>query len=257
VQRLYPDPGAFDLERLYTGLTLPPRGPTRPWWVAMCMVASVDGAASAGGLSADLGGEADRLALERLRGAGDVVLVGAATVRWEGYGPLVGTAERREDRVGRGLAAVPRLVVLTSSGDLDPASAPFTHPAQRPLVLTGTDAVAGVRRRLGDVADVAAVGNREVDMTAALVHLAGLGLTRVVCEGGPRVNRQLLADGLVDEVFVTVAPVTVAGDAPRIAHGPGPEHVEGLRLESVWHHDGDLLLRYRRPRTPPVDPASA
>lgn len=257
MQRLFPTPGTAALRELYAGLTLPVRGPRRPWWVAMCMVASADGAAATGGRSGGLGGEADRLALARLRGAGDAVLVGAATVREEGYGPLVGPRERREDRRSRGLAAVPRLVVLTNSGNLDPASAPFTHPEQRPLVLTSEARAEDVRRHLDDAADVVAAGATAVDLPAALGHLAGLGLSRIVCEGGPRVNGQLLGQGLVDEAFVTIAPLTVAGDAPRIAQGPGREQLSPLRLESVWHHEGDLLLRYRDLATPSVEPARA
>lgn len=251
MRRLHPDAADLELAALYAGLTLPDRGPSRPWWVAMCMVSSVDGAASTDGVSGGLGGEADRLALSRLRGAGDVVLVGAATVRQEGYGPLVGSAERRADRRARGLAEVPRLAIVTASGELDPTSAPFTHPQQRPLVLTTRPAADRVRDRLGDVADVVAAGEEQVEPTTALAHLARLGLSRIVCEGGPRLNSQLLGAGLVDEVFLTVGPLTVAGGAPRIAQG-GTERPGPLRLESVFEHDGDLLLRYREPGTPPV-----
>lgn len=250
MQQLFPRPGQGTREGPYAGLTLPPRGTDRPWWVALSMVSSLDGAASLRGRSSGLGGEADRRALARLRDAADAVLVGAATVREEGYGPLVGGPDRREDRIARGLAPVPRLAILTRSGDLDPGAAVFRHPRQRPLVLTSTDTAATVRERLGAVADVVATDGDHVDPEHALAHLAGVGLARVLCEGGPSVNAQLLAAGLVDEAFVTLAPAAVGGSAPRIARGAVPERLRPLRLETVWEHGGELLLRYRDPRHP-------
>jgi riboflavin biosynthesis pyrimidine reductase len=249
VRELYPRARTVELDELYRGLTLS-AGIDRPWWLAIGMVASVDGAAAVDGRSGGLGGTADRLALARLRDACDVVLVGAATVRQEGYGPLAGNRARREDRRRRGLAPLPRLAILTASGDLDPRAAVFSHPEQRPLVLTTGAALSATTGRLGDLADVVALGAGRVEVAAAVEHLADLGLRRILCEGGPRVNSQVVAAGLVEEAFVTVAPLAVGGGAPRIAQGPEPERAEPLRLESALLHGDELLLRYRAARHP-------
>lgn len=252
MRRLYPEPGSQDLDGLYDGLTLPAGTGDRPWWVAMCMVASLDGSAVADGLSGGLGGAADLLALSRLRDACDAVLVGAANVRQEGYGPLAGSPERRRSRQERGLGPLPRLAIVTASADLDPASAPFTHPDQRPLLLVPERSESTARRRLGAVADVEVAGEQRVDPATAVRRLADLGLPRVLCEGGPRLNAQMLAADLIDEVFVTVASTTLGGEGPRIAQGPQPEQPRTRRLESAFLHEGDLLLRYRDPRHPPA-----
>ena len=245
MQQLHPTPGPADLTDLYAGLTLPsPQG--EGCWVAVCMVSSLDGAAAVDGRSGGLGGEADRLALSRLRDATDAVLVGAATVRDEGYGPLTGNEQRRTDRRSRGLAEIPRLAIVTRSGDLDPDAAVFGDDAQRPLVLTTTSGAEVARPRLGERAEVVALGEGEVEPRVALAHLASLGLRRVVCEGGPRLAAQVIAHDLVDEVFLTLAPVAVAGAAPRIAEQPGTEVTRRMRLLSLWEHDGELFLRYRR-----------
>ena len=247
MQQLHPTPHPADLTALYAGLTLPtPEGDGS--WVALCMVSSLDGAAAVEGRSGGLGGEADRLALSRLRDATDAVLVGAATVREEGYGPLVGNEIRRADRRARGLAEVPRLAIVTRSGDLDPEAAVFGHEAQRPLVLATDHGAEVARPRLGERAEVVALGEDEVEPSAALAHLASEGLHRVVCEGGPTLAAQLLARDLVDEVFLTLAPVAVAGAAPRIAEQPGTEVPRRMRLVSLWEHDGELFLRYRHHR---------
>ena len=58
----------------------------RPW-VGICMVASLDGATVVEGRSGGLSNPQDAAVLARLREAADVIIVGAATVRQESYGP--------------------------------------------------------------------------------------------------------------------------------------------------------------------------
>lgn len=239
------------LDDLYAGLTLPVASST-DCWVAVGMISSLDGAASHEGRSGALGDEADRLAISRLRDATDAVLVGAATVRAEGYGPLTATATRRADRRARGLAEIPRLAILTASGRLAAEAGVFSDPRQRPLVLTTTTGARRATATLGERAEVVALGDDVVAPRTALAALAERGLGRVLCEGGPRVTAQLLGEDLVDEMFLTHAPVVVAGDEARIAQSAGTRVLRRQRLVSVWEHDGALFLRYRHPRHEPV-----
>lgn len=246
MRRLFPDPAVLDLDGLYAGLTLTPG--RRRASVALGMVASVDGGAAIDGVTAALGAAADRAAFRRLRAACDAVLVGAGTVRDEDYGPVRGTAERRHDREARGLAPVPRLVVVTNRLALAPDHRIFSDPAHRPLVVTTRRAPRDAGERLGEVADVVRLGDTTVDLAALLEYLAAVGAPRVLCEGGPTLNGALLADDLVDEVFVTLAPVLFAGSAPRIAASEVVAAVREVELVSVHEHAGELLLRYRRSR---------
>ena len=248
MRRLLSTPDDADVEEIYAGLTLPDGRDTAEGavpWVALGMVSTADGGASIGGLTAELGGEADKVAFRRLRGACDAILVGAGTARAEDYGPPGGTEQRRTDRIGRGLAPRPRLVLVTGSLSLDPTARMFSDPDRRPLVITHGDAPADREEALRGVADVVRVGAHEVDLAAGLRHLAGLGLRRVLCEGGPRLNGTLLAEHLVDEVFVTIAPVAVGGDAPRIAASSGDGVARELALVDAHEHRGELTLRYR------------
>lgn len=247
LRRLLPEPAELELEALYAGLTLPEPTAGRTAWVALCMVASVDGAATLEGSSGELGGRADLLALSRLRGSNDVSLVGAGTVRLERYGPLTGSARRREDRASRGLRPVPRLAIVTASGQLSPDLPVFARPEEPPLVLTCEAADQAALERLADRAEIHTVGHARVDADRAVDHLADLGLRRVLCEGGPQLNQALLATERVDEVFLTVAPLVVGGSAPRIITG-AHELADRLVLVSAFEHEGDLLLRYRHPR---------
>ncbi len=247
MRRLHPSFEDLELDAVYDGLTLDAGSGDRAT-VALGMVSSVDGAAALDGQTTALGGPADRMAFRRLRAACDAILVGAGTVRDEDYGPPGGSATRQADRLARGLAAVPRLVIVTGRLRLDPAQRVFSDPTRRPLVVTTTLAPASAASALAPVADLLRLGDETVDLPALVSRLAMLGLRRVLCEGGPSLNAALLADDLVDEVFLTVYPALLGGAAPRIVAGSGRTQVHPLALATMHEHDGELLLHYRRVR---------
>jgi riboflavin-specific deaminase-like protein len=243
VDRFLPDPGTEDLDDLYLGLELPAGDDERPH-VALGMVTSVDGAAAVGGTSGSIGGEADGLAYRRLREHVDVILVGAGTVRAEAYGPPAASPDRIARRRERGLADLPEIAVVTSSLDLDPELRLFGDPERRPLLVTVEDAPADRRQRLAEFADVLVAGRGRVDLPLALRRLAERGVRRVLCEGGPALNAQLVAAGLADELFVTLAPWLVGETSHRIVEGALGDAPVALRLRELRHHESELLLRY-------------
>ncbi|MFA9428573.1 dihydrofolate reductase family protein [Egicoccus sp. AB-alg2] len=250
MRRLLPDVVEEDLASVYDGLRLV--GPIgRRAGVSLGMVSSVDGAASIAGRTAALGDAADRTAFGALRAAADAVLVGAGTVRAENYGPAAGSAERRRRREQKGLSAAPRLVVVSNGLDLDPGARLFADPAHPPLLATNARAAAG-NAQLGEVAEYLVAGEERVDLRELLLQLAARGLGAVLCEGGPSLNAALLADDLVDELYLTLAPVLVGGSATRIVAGP-TEAVQRMELAELREHDGELLLRYRRDSLAPTD----
>lgn len=232
--------GSAALDGLYGDLLLPAGTARRPH-VAIGMVSSADGAASILGKSGGLGGAADRVAFSALRSACDVILVGAGTVRAEDYGPPSAAHARVERRTAHGLAPRPLLVVVTGSADLDPTSRLFGDASYRPLIATTDEADVG---ELTHVADVLRCGRGRVDLGALLAQLGSRGLRRVLCEGGPHLNNELVASGLVDELYLTIAPTLVGGTAPRPLAGE-VEHPTGLALTSVVQAGSELLLRYR------------
>lgn len=231
-------PAAGRLEDLYLDLDLPDGTNDRPY-TYLDMVASVDGAATIAGRTRLLGGPADRIAFHRLRETCDAILVGAGTVRVERYGPPVRDPEAQQRRVARGLAPRPRLVVVSGSLSLDP-SLPLFDDDPPPLVVTCEQAT----ERADLPAEFLVVGQERVDLAAALAALSARGVRRLLCEGGPTLNAGLFAAGLVDELFLTVHPVVVAGDAPRIV-GPAALSPVPLELLGAIEHEGELLLRYR------------
>ena len=227
-------------------LAADPRPAGRPR-VAANMVASVDGATAIAGRSGALGGPADKLVFRAIRATADVILVAAGTVRAETYGPPRTSPEAQAARVARGQAPHPRLAIVSASLDLDAGSSLFTEAPEPPLVLTVDDAPAARLQALASVAEVVRLGPGPVAADAILAALHDAGAEHVVCEGGPTLNGQLVAAGLVDAINLSVSPVLVAGDSLRVAVGDGAAAL-GLALAHVWHDEADdlLFLRYVR-----------
>jgi len=85
-----------------------------------------------------------------------------------------------------------------------------------------------------------------VDLASLLRSLREEGVRAVMCEGGPTLHGSLQAEGLVDELFLTIAPKLSGGEGPRILEGPLPAVAE-LELAWLLEEDGELFARYRRP----------
>jgi riboflavin biosynthesis pyrimidine reductase len=239
-----PDAGAeVDPLEAYDEPRTAPRG--RPW-VIVDMIASIDGATAVAGRSGGLGGPADKAVFRALRAVPDVVLVGAATARIENYGPVRLDEEVRARRLSRGQAEVPRLALVSGRLDLDPDAAMFTEAAEAPVVLTTEAGLAAGGDRFEGRAELVAAGTDSVDLPRALAHLRGIGAEVVLVEGGPSLNGQLVAAGLVDEWCQSLAPLLVAGDSVRVAHGPAPATPQQLTLHRVLEQDGYVFGTWRR-----------
>lgn len=220
------------------------------------MIASIDGAATRDGRAGALGNPTDQHLLAGLRELADVVMVGAGTIRAEGYGgPLIGPAAQARRRAA-GLPAHPRLAIVTAAAALEPSAPVFTRAPTRPLLLTrgrrDGDAHPGRERRLAalaQVSDIVTAGESSagaLDLPAAAALLAERGMPQILSEGGPRLLGDLIAADAVDEVCLTLAPTLEGGDASRIAHTGAAATPRGMRLVHAHPRDGLLFLRYQR-----------
>jgi riboflavin biosynthesis pyrimidine reductase len=271
MRRLFP-PFAYPAAPTVPGREEPPPSADRPWtpeeladayaypaaaaggapgpWLRANMVASLDGAAHHGGRSQPLSSDADMRIFGVLRALADVVVVGAETVRQEGYRP----ARRREvfaaRREAAGQGPAPAVAVVSASLDLDFSLPLFTEPLVPTLVLTGAAAPAdrqAAARAAGAVVVHAGEG-AGADPARVPGLLAEHGHTRLLTEGGPRLLGGFAAAGVLDELCLTVSPRITAGGASRILDGPGFETPVEYDLLSVLEEDGFLFTRYRRPR---------
>ena len=240
LRRIHPDAGAVTLEEAARAVGLRERAPADRPFVALNMVATVDGRASVGGSTTGMGGPADRALFHALRAEADAVLVGAGTARAERYGRLVRDPAVRSGRAARGLAPDPLLCVVSGRLDL-PGDLPFLHePDQPAVVLTESEDVPAPPA----AGALEVVRARPLDLAGALGRLRRRrGVRGVLCEGGPTLNRELLALGLVDVLLLTLAPDLSGAEAPTIV-APGLPEPRSLVLERALEHDGALLLSY-------------
>ena len=222
-----------------------------PWpqdvrWVRAMMVTTLDGAAAGpDGLSGSISSEVDKSVFNAVRRLAAAVLVGAGTVRAEGYGPMRAKPEDAEARAEAGLTPAPVLAIVTGSLDLDFTDELFSESTMRPLIITGAGHDRDRAALAREHCDVVATSEDRPTAASLLQILEDRGLLRVVCEGGPTLLESLVADDLLDEADITVSP-TFAGTAetPRTS---GLESVTGFELAHVLHAESFLMCRYLRP----------
>ncbi|QIG46096.1 pyrimidine reductase family protein [Nocardioides anomalus] len=189
------------------------------------MISSLDGAATgAGGTSGGINNDADHRVFETLRRLCDVVVVGAGTARDEGY----------ED-IGKPLVLVTRKAEVPAQ----------LRDAERGSVLVATCETAQhldeARELLGDE-QVLVLGRDGVDLAALKATLAERGWGHQLGEGGPHLLRDLVADGVADELDLTWVPQLLGGDHPRITVGADVD--VALRLGLLLEDAGTLLGRW-------------
>ncbi|MFE5814736.1 pyrimidine reductase family protein [Streptomyces sp. NPDC056479] len=244
-----PVDGEWSLAELAVAYAYPEPGPGgRQPWLRANMVSTLDGAAQHDGRSQPISTATDMRIFGTLRALADVVLVGAETVRLEGYRPARVRAEFAEAREAAGQGPAPAIAVVSASLDLDYDLPLFTSPSVPTLILTGAaaapDRVADAEKAGARV--VIAGDGVGVDPVRAVQALAELGHTRLLTEGGPRLLGQLVAAEVLDELCLTISPMLTAGDAQRIAGGPSVAVPKRFALASLLEEEGFLFGRYRR-----------
>jgi 5-amino-6-(5-phosphoribosylamino)uracil reductase len=193
-----------------------------------------------------MSGAADLDRVDELRARCDAILVGAGTVRADDPRLLLRSQARRAARVVRGAGPDPVRVTLTASGDLDPAARIFTSGDAVTIVYAASPALAAVRRRLGDLAEVVDAGD-PVDLTGLLADLANRGIGQLMVEGGSSVLTRFLTANLADELRLAIAPFFVGDSrAPRFVSDGlfrwNPGH--RARLVEVSQTGDDAVLTY-------------
>lgn len=227
VRRVHPAPTAEVTVREAYDVDRRPHA-HRPW-IGLCMVASLDGSVAVEGNSAALGNPNDLDVLLTLRSLADVIVVGAGTVRADGYGP----PRKPGQRVG----------VVTNRGSVDLGTPLFTSGAG--FVIAPHSAAVDERH-----VDVLRAGSDMVDLAAALerIHEVAPGVRYVQAEGGPTLNAALVEADLVDELDLTIASRLSGGDGPRLTVG-APEVDRRFDLAHLLvDDDGFVFGRWTRRR---------
>jgi riboflavin biosynthesis pyrimidine reductase len=216
--------------------------------VMLNMVSTVDGRATLGGRSGPISDRADRALFHGLRTAADAVLVGAGTVRTERYGRIIADADRRELRRRRGLSEEPLACIVSGRLALDADIPLLLEPEARVAIVTSS--AASLPASTAQVEYVRTARDGLLDLRAGLIELRErFAVGTILCEGGPHLCCQLLGAGLVDELFLSLAPKLVGGEpaggeALRILAGSELEPPVELELLGILAEGSSLFLRY-------------
>ena len=223
-RRLLPAPAVEGLTAADLAADVPGPAPGERPFVFVNMIATADGRATIAGRTAPIANRADYELFHALRDRADAVMVGAETVRVEGYGPMERLA-----------------VVVSRSVDLPVDRGLLAHPENRVVIVTPSPG-AELPPCPASVSYL-----REGDLGAALVRLrAEHGVEAIDCEGGPGLNATLLPAGLVDELHLVIAPKLAGGHDPlTVLSGPALAPPLDLDLLSLHESGGYLFARYR------------
>jgi 5-amino-6-(5-phosphoribosylamino)uracil reductase len=237
IDRLYPEPARVSVDDDLRDLDLGERAPDGRPYVVLNMIESLDGRTTVNGTVRELTSPIDQARLFGLRAQADAVLVGAGTVRAERYRRVL------PDEVDG-----PRPLMVIVSGRVDlPEDLPLlARDDVHVVIATTADRELGfVTRARVDYLRLPAVDGGGVDAAAMCRALREqYDVRSVVCEGGPRLNDDLFAASLVDELFVAIAPTLVgAGERTLVdaARTVGPRRA---RLVSAATAEDYLYLRY-------------
>ena len=191
----------------------------------------------------------DKQRVDELRASADAVMVGGRTLHEEDPRLTVKSDALRREREQRGLPPNPMKVGVASRLYLQ-RDCRFLNEGPSRMILFTTPQTAqdqlDMLEALG--AEVHVMQGERVDVVRALEILKEHGIDNLMVEGGATLNFALLEAGLVDEVYVYVAPLIFGGEsAPTLAGGMGLPRERAISLELVsseaWE-DGGVLLHY-------------
>jgi riboflavin-specific deaminase-like protein len=242
VERLVPDPGPTSVAEQLDSYRPWDDPPARRPRVALNFATTLDGRAAIEGRSGKIGSDTDTAMLVGLRQRFDAVMIGAGTMRVEQYGRIIGDPAKRARREELGLPGDP-LVVIVGSLDL-PWDAPLFTDGGGEVLLITAEAEAEPPATATPV-EVVREPDGRVDVATALRRLReDRGVRALLCEGGPHLHSQLQAEGLADELFLTIAPKLV-GAGSAILEGALPAVAE-LELAWLLREGSELFARYLR-----------
>jgi riboflavin-specific deaminase-like protein len=244
VHRIHPDRVEIDPAEAMSGLGWADLALADRPYLALNMVATADGRAAVEGRTRAISSDTDRAIFHNLRTQADAIMAGAGTIRSERYGPLIKTDELRAKRQREGLDPDPLAVIVSGRLHLPVDVGLLQDPNSRVVILTQSDGeLAGVRAQVEYLRAEPGPWDPRPQLETLRKEY---GVRSVLCEGGPTLNASLTPYGLVDELFLTIAPALVGGPEALTIMGATPS-AELTPLELIWalEDQSELFLRYR------------
>jgi len=165
----------------------------------------------------------DKAGIQEMRAGADAVLAGRGTVSADTMSLGLTRPDLRAERTRNGLPPAPLRVVVSNAGRLDPRWKIFARADSPPIIFSTARMPRPIRDAVAPLCDLHLFSGRKVGLRAVLKILRrDYGVRRVVCEGGGALLRALAEENLIDEIFLTIAPVVFGGkSAPTLTGLPG------------------------------------
>jgi riboflavin-specific deaminase-like protein len=244
LHRIHPERAQLDPAEAISGLGWAELAPAHRPYLALNMVATADGRAAVEGRTRAISSDTDRAVFHHLRTQADAIMAGAGTIRSERYGPLIKTDELRAKREREGLDPNPLAVIVSGRLHLPVDVGLFQDPESRVVILTQSDGeLTGARAQVEYLRAEEGPWDPRPQLEALRKDY---GVRSVLCEGGPTLNASLMPYGLVDELFLTIAPALVGGPEALTIMGATPS-ADVMPIELIWalEDQSELFLRYR------------
>lgn len=221
----------------------------RPF-VSINMVSSLDGKAAISGRASGLGSQYDRVVMNTLRSSHDAIMVGAGTIRAEKYSPKL-PEPLAKTRLSRSLRPQPWLILPTTAGRIPKENLLDIIPDNTIILKSkghgGYDGESG-EDTVERMEEIPTNDDNTMDLAYALWLLRSkYEISRLLVEGGPTLNHHLFESGLVDQLFLTIAPKLTGGSADEtLAILQGKALGTPLQAIMVAIHavQDELFLRY-------------
>lgn len=195
-----------------------------------------------------LGSAEDRYFMDLLRARADAVVVGAGTLKLDGWAMRIRHADIQRARIEKGRGPNPLNVVLSTALNLPSKREFFTHPDTEKLIITTRAAPEARVRRFKQLAETVVLPRSRIRPEDVIAVLWERGAKRVLVEGGATLNFSFFEAGLVDEIYITVTPRILGGStAPTVVDGKGflsTSHPH-MELLSCRRRGNEVFLRYR------------
>jgi riboflavin-specific deaminase-like protein len=192
--------------------------------------------------------DVDKRRLLEIRALGDALMVGLKTAEVDRMSMGLPNESLRKARSQRGQSEYPIRVLVSNSGNFPPGLPVFKHQFSPILIYSTTRMPPSIQEELKAKATLHLAAGDHVELRGLLSNLyQTYGIRTLVCEGGPRLARSLAELDLIDELFLTIAPLLAGGrTAPGVLGAPGTflPSSRFYRLESMKVEAGECYLHY-------------
>lgn len=198
--------------------------------------------------AARFGSDRDRAHLEKQVSLADGVLFGAGTLRAYGTTLRVTHPQLLQERSERSQLPQPVQIVVSASANLNPQWRFFQQPVPRWLLTSDRGATSWRNQPYFErILTYATAGDRSIDWTKTFAQLQQLGVKKLAVLGGAELAASLLAVDLIDELWLTVCPLILGGNAPTPIGGKGWLQAQAKRIQllEVKRIEQEVFLHYQ------------